>query len=91
PAGIAESVLPGHIPKSLKRALRGFEADVLLLGHTHIPMKIRHGDLWILNPGSVAGTRTRDSSTCAVLELPSRALTVLSLADGSPVSFAGGW
>ncbi len=87
PRGVEEPVLPEHVPKTLKRALRGFEADVLLLGHTHRPMKIRHGDLWIINPGSVAGTRTRDSSTCALLDLPSLALTVLSLDDGSPASF----
>ena len=90
PCGIEEPVLPEHIPKTLKRSLRGFDADVLLLGHTHRPMKIRHGDLWIINPGSVAGTRTRDSFTCALLDLPSLALTVLSLDDGSPVSFAVG-
>ena len=90
PCGIEESVLPEHVPKSLKRSLRGFEADVLLLGHTHRPMKIRHGDLWIINPGSVAGTRTRDSFTCAVLELPSLTLTVLSLDDGAPAPFAEG-
>lgn len=90
PGDSPESVLPGHIPKSLKRTLRGFEADVLLLGHTHIPMMIRHGALWIINPGSVAGSRTRDSHTCALLELPSLALTVLSLDDGAPTSFARG-
>lgn len=90
PCGVGEPVLPENIPKALKRSLRGFEADVLLLGHTHRPMKIRHGDRWIINPGSVAGTRTRDSSTCALLDLPSLDLTVLSLDDGSPVPFAVG-
>lgn len=83
-----EHVLPGEIPKKVKRALRAIETDVLLLGHTHRPMKIRHGPVWLLNPGSVAGTRTRDSFTCAVLELPSLAMEVLSLRDGEPISFA---
>jgi len=88
PCGVEEPVEPGLIPKSLKRALRGFEADLLLLGHTHRPMKIGHGDLWIVNPGSVAGSRTRDSFTCALVELPSLSVSVLSLHDGAPVSFA---
>lgn len=51
-------------------------------------MKVRHGPLWLLNPGSVAGTRARDSFTCAVVELPSLAMEVLSLSSGDPISFA---
>jgi putative phosphoesterase len=83
-----EHVLPGQIPRRFKRALRTLEVDVLLLGHTHRPMKVRHGPVWLLNPGSVAGTRARDSFTCAIVELPSLAMEVLSLSDGAPVSFA---
>ena len=88
PGAPEEHVLPGEIPRKVKRALRTLEADVLLLGHTHRPMKVRHGPLWLLNPGSVAGTRARDSFTCAVLDLPSLTMEVLSLTDGAPVSFA---
>lgn len=83
-----EHVLPESIPRKVKRALRSLEADVLLLGHTHRPMKIRHSDLWLLNPGSVAGARSRDSFTCAVVELPSLRMEVFSLADGSMIPFA---
>lgn len=88
PGSPEEHVLPGQIPRKFKRALRTIEADVVLLGHTHRPMKIRHGPVWLLNPGSVAGTRTRDSFTCAVVELPSLAMEVFSLSDGAPISFA---
>jgi putative phosphoesterase len=88
PGSPEEHVLPGEIPRKLKRALRTLEVDVLLLGHTHRPMKARHGPVWLLNPGSVAGTRARDSATCAVVELPSLAMEVLSLRSGAPVSFA---
>lgn len=86
---IEEPVTPEHFPKNLKRALRGVEADLLLLGHTHRPMKLQHGDLWVINPGSVAGSRTRDSSTCAILDLPSLAMKVFSLRDGASVPFFG--
>jgi putative phosphoesterase len=88
PGSPEEHVLPGQIPRKLKRTLRTLEADVLLLGHTHRPMKVRHGPIWLVNPGSVAGTRARDSFTCAIVELPSLAMEVLSLNNGAPVSFA---
>ncbi|APR80728.1 Serine/threonine protein phosphatase [Minicystis rosea] len=88
PGSPEEHVLPGQIPRKLKRALRALDADVLMLGHTHRPMKVRHGPIWLLNPGSVAGTRTRDSFTCAVVDLPSLAMEVLSLDTGAPISFA---
>ena len=29
--------------------------DVLLFGHTHIPLCTREGSLWVLNPGTVSG------------------------------------
>jgi putative phosphoesterase len=87
PGGGDEPVSAGLVPKRLKRTLRGYEVDLVLLGHTHTPMKIRHGDVWFVNPGSVAGARPRDSGTCAIIELPSLELEVLSLRDGSPVSF----
>jgi putative phosphoesterase len=83
-----EHVLPGLVPRRVKRALRTLAVDVLLLGHTHQPMKIRHGPVWLLNSGSVARMRARDSFTCAIVELPSLAMEVLSLRSGAPVPFA---
>jgi len=79
PGGIDAYVWPDDIPRSLKRARRNAAYDVALLGHTHVPMKVRYLDTWLINPGSVRGTRTRDSHTCAVLELPSLELEVISL------------
>ncbi|PCC67736.1 phosphoesterase, MJ0936 family [Nannocystis exedens] len=86
PGGVDEPVLPELLPKRLKRVLRGYEADLVLLGHTHRPMKARHGDVWFVNPGSVAGSRLRDSHTCAIVELPAIAVEVFSLHDGRPVA-----
>lgn len=82
PAGIDAYVWPDDIPKRLKRALRATPYDLVLLGHTHVPMKVQHGHTWLVNPGSVRGERTRDSHTCGVLALPSLDLTILSLEDG---------
>jgi putative phosphoesterase len=79
-----------EIPRPVKRAMRAMEYDVVLLGHTHVPMKVRYRDTFLVNPGSVIGTRARDSHTCGVLTLPSLDLEILALDDGRPVAFAEG-
>ena len=47
-------------------AAREAQADVLLYGHTHIPLCDRQGELWIVNPGSIRGPVRR---TYALIEL----------------------
>ncbi len=78
-------VRPGRVPKCMRRALRGCDADVVLLGHTHRPMRWRYGARWICNPGSLAHGRTALGSTCAVLSLPSMEFCVYRLATGEAV------
>ncbi len=90
PGGLDAYVWPDDIPRRLKRALRATDLDVILLGHTHVPMRVRHRNVWLINPGSVLGTRARDSHTCGVLELPSLDLEIVSLDDGQSVDFARG-
>ncbi|MEO1273217.1 MAG: metallophosphoesterase family protein, partial [Myxococcota bacterium] len=72
-------VTPESIPKAFRRRLRTLDADVLILGHTHIPMCLEIGHVTIVNPGSVCNLRPRDSHTCAILYLPERRLEVLEL------------
>ncbi|MEZ4390687.1 MAG: metallophosphoesterase family protein [Polyangiales bacterium] len=83
PHKVDEYVFAEKVPKRFKKALRGLEQDLLLLGHTHAPMALRLGALWVVNPGSVAGTRARDSHTCATVELPGCAPRFYDLADGA--------
>ena len=64
----------------------GATTDVVILGHTHRPMQVRVGNLWIVNPGSVYGITGRDSHTCATLTLPDCALHVFDLASGKPIA-----
>lgn len=78
-------VFAEQVPKRLKRTLRRAHFDVLLLGHTHRPMRMRFGDLWICNPGSVCRGRSRDSHTCGLLSLPDRSFQVFDVATGAPV------
>jgi predicted phosphodiesterase len=56
--------------------------DVLILGHTHLPMMVRVLDRWIFNPGSVAGLHTSGSNTCATLTLPDCKFEVFDLVTG---------
>ncbi len=37
--------------------LEGFDADFILVGHTHIPMHLHAGDTQLVNPGSVGQAR----------------------------------
>jgi len=41
----------------LKEEGRRLEADVILFGHTHVPMLERAGDYFLMNPGSIGSPR----------------------------------
>ena len=68
-------------------------ADVLVVGHTHVPMNLATPHGTIVNPGSVlrqppASERIPASGTFGVLELPSRRFVVHRASDGAEVSCA---
>jgi putative phosphoesterase len=75
-------VHPDQIPKSMRRCLRRSDPDVVLLGHTHIPMRFRWAHHWLCNPGSVSSGRSRHGPTCAVLTLPEVTLELYSVVTG---------
>lgn len=57
---------------TLQRALDAFAGvalDVLLFGHSHVPCCQRHGDLWLLNPGSPTDKRRAPRFSWGVLEI----------------------
>lgn len=57
---------------TLARALDAFapgEVDVILFGHSHAPYCARHGDIWVVNPGSPTDKRTNPRYSWGVLEL----------------------
>jgi uncharacterized protein len=41
--------------------------DVVAYGHTHLPEVTRHGDIWIVNPGSPTERRRAPGHSLAVL------------------------
>jgi putative phosphoesterase len=61
------------------------DTDMIILGHTHMPMQAVIGNLWIYNPGSIYGVTIRDSHTCGILSLPDGAFTVYDVHTNMPV------
>lgn len=58
-------------PGLIKRLLKVLPYDIILFGHTHIPVMIREGDKLALNPGSIGQPRDGDpKASWAELELP---------------------
>lgn len=49
------------------------DCDLAAYGHTHLPEVARHGDLWVVNPGSPTERRRAPGHTMAVVR------------DGEPV------
>jgi putative phosphoesterase len=71
--------------------LQAAAADVLIVGHTHIPMHLALPAGSIVNPGSVlrdppTAEPIRASGTFGLLELPSRRFTVHRVTDGAEMT-----
>jgi protein phosphatase len=61
--------LPPSARDAWEEEMRAVEADVLLVGHTHLPMVLRFGDKTVVNPGSVGLPRERDPrASFAIIE-----------------------
>ena len=56
-----EYIFPGTPTPILKELLKLSGGDVLLQGHTHVPMYFRNGHAVLLNPGSVGQPRDGDA------------------------------
>ncbi|MGQ9543809.1 MAG: metallophosphoesterase family protein [Candidatus Bathyarchaeia archaeon] len=55
-----EYVFPGTPEFILKSLIEYAGVDVLMLGHTHMPMHVKLGSSYLLNPGSVGQPRDGD-------------------------------
>ena len=65
------------------------QADVVVLGHTHEPMRVELGDLLVVNPGSVCDHGDAPGSrTCGILSLPDGAFDVYDLRTGTKTELA---
>jgi len=55
-----EYVFPDYPNRELAKILEGADAEIVVLGHTHVPMKRMIMGKLIVNPGSVGQPRDRD-------------------------------
>jgi putative phosphoesterase len=54
----------------LTQAVDSANADIIIVGHTHLAAHIQVGQTHIYNPGAVWSEFTEENATCAVLTLP---------------------
>ena len=57
---------------TMSRSLGSFEkgeVDVICFGHSHQPVCERHGETWLVNPGSPTDKRTQPRYSYAILEI----------------------
>jgi putative phosphoesterase len=57
---------PGEL-EFWQRRLEGVEADVVCVGHTHLPYVLEVGDKLVINPGSIGQPRDGDPRACYAL------------------------
>jgi uncharacterized protein len=66
---------PGQSQGRAERLAGWFEdCDAVVYGHTHQPEMTRHGDVWILNPGSPTERRRAPTHTMMLLEVAGRTI-----------------
>lgn len=70
------------------QAAHDHNAQIVVLGHTHIPMQVCINGILIVNPGSVCGAHAQGSRTCGILTLPEKRFQVFDLDLGMPVRAA---
>jgi predicted phosphodiesterase len=82
-------------PKALfEEIAKAVDAEVIILGHTHIQMHIQVDGQIIINPGAVYGNASSDSvydkpeitrHTCGVLSLPELSFDIYDIESGERV------
>ncbi len=76
---------PTSTPLECKRVFNNTSADIVVLGHTHMPMRLQYGDKWIFNAGSVYHNRYPILHTCGILTLPDVAFDVYDIDTGDVI------
>ncbi|MEM6281174.1 MAG: metallophosphoesterase family protein [Chloroflexota bacterium] len=78
-------LFPDAFEEWLDEVVADANADVVVLGHTHMPMALMHRDTLIVNPGSTAQNRTHPvTRTCGILTLPERKFDIYDIDTGQP-------
>ncbi len=80
-----QHVFPNASLELLSQVQDATTSDVVILGHTHIPMKTKYKNKWIFNPGALCGNREDLKSTCGILTLPQIQFDVFDVKTGQSV------
>lgn len=72
-----------------KRVVTEAQADIVVLGHTHLPMCHHIEKTWIINTGSVDQNRLDGRQTFGVLDLANITVTIYDLATNKPIRTCG--
>ena len=78
-----------HVSKTyLKMMMSSLKADILITGHTHVPLCMRLGQKCVINPGSLFTFKSSrgTSHTYGVLSLPEMDFQLFDVMTASPVS-----
>lgn len=82
--GVNVALTHGHrlgapTPKLLRRNFP--EADIVVYGHTHVPLVDDGEKPMIINPGAAGPARFKLKPSVAILELPARSVQLINLSD----------
>ena len=80
PRSFYEYIKPQTPDAEIQEMLEGVEADLLVVGHSHIPMTRNVGNITIVNPGSAGQPRDGiPRASCAVLDTDSMEFEIYRL------------
>lgn len=80
-----EHIFPESSAGICRKILKISGADIVILGHTHIPMKIQIDNKLILNSGALSGNRDDLKRTCGILHLPHAKFELFDVDTCKPV------
>jgi protein phosphatase len=84
--------LPASDVDGWQRAVEGVDADIILVGHTHLPVILPLGDKLLVNPGSVGLQRDGDPrASCAILEDGAPSLLRVDYDTSATISSLASW
>ena len=83
PSNSQQSLTVYHSQKQYRKAMLRADADIIILGHTHIPLKLEFEGIMLVNPGAVSNQKLRDSHTCAILDIATSDFVVYDIASGT--------
>jgi len=66
----SDYIFPNSPAELLWKVVEKAQAQVVILGHTHLPMWVQCDDAIIVNSGAVSVNRVEYNQTCGILHLP---------------------